>query len=253
MKLIFSTILIFSVLIGCAQNKRAGNEKSKYESLYQGSGVEKYFLGHLPQWANFVEGGSCYRKTSTHFLNFNIISKSYGFSYEELIQLQYMYNRRLSSFKKSSSLDVIRPKDESYIFYNVVDQIRGGAKEFKKPKFKKIFLIWIDPAMQSSKAWIKLRKFLKSSKVNEAVPLLVSLCRTNQEIQAFMSEKLKSFEGYLTISTEMFAPFETVLTKSPIFSLNFNEVFSEDQELIYINYEHTIPKNFRGKFKLNTL
>lgn len=225
-----------------------GPQKRPVDVVYQGSNVSQYFLADLPLWANFSTEGDCRREKQIRFLNFATLSKSYGLSYEELVQFQLMLNRRLESFVAGQQLEALRPKDEAYIFYNVQDQIKGGAKEFLKAEFNESLIILVDEAINDIEKMNRLKKLMRSSIINEAVPYLVSACMTKTEMEDFVAEKLRKMEGVKIISAEMFSPFDSLFKLRNGYYIDLKMLFSDNQKMTLYSYGDR-PKNILGDFK----
>jgi hypothetical protein len=246
----YCILFLIILLESCTSTiPKAGMRKRPVEGSYQGAGVSKYYLADVPLWANFSTAGNCHRKSQVRFLNFKNLSRSYGFKYNELVQFQLMLNRRLESFLASQELEVLRPKDDSYVFLNVQDQIKGGAKEFLLPKFKKGNVIWIDPALNNSKSYVKLKRYLRSEAINDAVPYLASVCLSRKELEDFVQKRLSNIAGLNLISAEMFSPYKDSETLGTSFYLNLEKFFGKEYELTLVVLDKE-PTNILGYKKI---
>ena len=92
------SVLLF-IIYGCSTNN-GSNSKLDLDQVYIGAGMEKYYLADLPGWANFSSSGKCQRSEPIRFINFESMYKSYSFTYEELIQFQFMLNKKFYAFYK---------------------------------------------------------------------------------------------------------------------------------------------------------
>lgn len=246
-------ILLLSFLVSCTSTQMRDGKPRMLEAYYHTSGVERYFLAQLPDWANFSSEGQCRRTKPVRYLNFTNLHKSFKFSYEQLAQFQYMINKRMNAFVENSDAKILRPKDEEFIFYNVKDQISGGAKEFMTPKFKQVSLIWVDPAVTDGKAFVKLRKYINSDAINHAEPVLVSMCLDDKEMARFIKTRLKNAIGLKYISSEMFTPYNQYMQLSTEYSISFENLFKKDQKVQVITPVEEVPISIKGKFKVNKL
>ena len=171
-------ILIF-VLFSCASNEPALLNSGTLDRAYISNGIEQFFHGDLPHWANFSTAGQCQRKTNIRYLHYPNLKKSYDLDYMQMVHLQNMFNRKLYAYKTSTATSEIPLKDESYVFYNVYQQVLGGSYDFIPPKFNDVSVIWIDPFLSQTK---KLNKIVRSEKVLEGHPILLSHCLTSYEL-----------------------------------------------------------------------
>jgi hypothetical protein len=246
-------VLVLMLMASCQSPRPSyGLQKRPVDEVYHGAGISKYFLAGLPLWANFSTDAACRRKKQVRFLNFENLSKSYGFKYEELIQFQLMLNSRLESFIAGHDLEVMRPKDESYIFFNVQDQIKGGAKDFLKSEYKQSYIILVDEALNDTKKYAALKRFLASDQINNAVPYLVSVCMTKSEMEEFVHNKLKKQEGLKMITAEMFSPYKDKTQLGTSFYLDVEMFFGKDYELTVVTTED-VPKYILGKVKVKQI
>jgi hypothetical protein len=213
------------------------------EQVYMGGGTEQHYLADLPAWANFSAIGSCRRIEPVRFLNFQTLHKSYSMSYEQLVQFQYMLNRKFQSFKKSTGKKQLFLKDESYIFYNVYEQIIGGGKDFIVPKFNRVHLVWIDDALSDKDVAKKLHKLMKTAKMEEGHPVFVSSCLSAIELEKFIVKHGYEKMGVKAISQEMFAPFDHKNNLIGEYRLHFDLLMPGKDLVLFGN---AFPKEFKG-------
>ena len=208
-----------------------------------GAGTEQYHLADLPAWANFSTLASCHRKFPIRYLNFESLHKSYSMNYEQLIQFQYALNRKFQSYKQSTGKEGLFLKDESYIFYNAYEQIVGGGRDFIPPKYHRIHLIWIDPALGDSQAQLRLKKLMQSSKMEQGHPVFVSTCLSALELEEYIVKHDYQKMGVKGISQEMFAPFNTKGDLIGEFRLHFDLLLPNKHLVLFANW---LPKEFIG-------
>lgn len=206
-------------------------------------GTEQYYLADLPSWANFSTVASCNRKTPIRYLNFNNLRKSYSLKYEQLVQFQYMLNRKFQSYKKSTGKEQLFLKDESYIFYNVYQQIVGGGKDFLVPKYHRIHLVWIDPSLRDKDMEKRLKKLMRSSKMELGHPVFISTCLSALELENYIVKNDYQKLGVKGISQEMFAPFNIKGSSVGEFRLHFDLLMPGKQLVLFANW---FPKEFIG-------
>lgn len=213
------------------------------EDVYMGAGTEQYYLADLPSWANFSTLASCHRKFPVRYLNFKNLHKSYSMDYEHLIQFQYMLNRKFQSYKQSTGKEQLFLKDESYIFYNVYEQIAGGGKDFIAPKYHRVHLVWIDPVLTDVQMQKRLKRLMQSSKMEQGHPVFVSTCLSAIELENFILKNEYQKMGVKGISQEMFAPFNANTMPMGEYRLHFDLLLPGKQLVLFGNW---FPKEFVG-------
>ena len=175
------------MMISCS-SPTLKQSRTELDSVYISSGIEQYTLGTLPYWANFASDGKCFRKENTKYLNFENLKKSYNFTFEQSLHLQQIFNKRHRSFRQSSQIEIVKPNDEANIFYNSQEMVQNGTRDFKVPKFKSVNIIWIDSLVFSAKGRGRINRLLRSDAMNNGVPILLSKCLTDHEIDKIVTE-----------------------------------------------------------------
>jgi hypothetical protein len=238
-------LFISIVAIGCSSSVDRASTVQNPEYVYQGAGIEKYFLPELPVWANFSVSSGCRRKKNTRYLDFNILRKSYSLSYSELVNFQHMYNRQIAAFKINNPTATLYLKDEAYIFNNVYQLLIGGGRDFLIPKYAKISLIWIDPYLDNTQ---KIVKIFEDEKVLQGFPILVTNCLTTAQLEKFISKHGLVRFGVKYIGQEMFTPFNTDFKMSTDYSVDISEILKGKDITLYGKYK---PIHIKGikKFK----
>lgn len=235
------TLFLFMLfLIGCTSAVDRASTNKNPEYVYQGAGIEQYFLPELPVWANFSVMGSCRRSSTLRYLDFNNLRKSYSLNYEDIIHFQNMFNRKIIQFKVNNPTATLYLKDEAYIFNNAYQLLIGGSRDFLVPNYKKISLIWIDPYLNKKQS---LAKVLNNEQVLSGFPILVSSCLNSFEMEEYViKNKLDQF-GVRYIGSEMFAPFDVDFKLSTMYSLDFSKIFTDKEVVLYGPYR---PGHFKG-------
>lgn len=238
-------LLLFSLisLTSC----QTSVQKRSMEELYVSGGSEQYYLADLPIWANFSSIGQCRRSESIRYLNFETLNKSYSLTYEELIQFQFMLNRKFKAYKKSSGKEELFLKDESFLFYNTYEQIVGGGRDFLGPKYQKIHLIWIDAVLGNDGMLKKFKKLMQSSKMQEGHPVLVSTCLSSEQLENFIAENKLRELGVKGISQEMFAPYSDQMKLITDYRLYFDKLLPGKFMVLFAPW---FPNEFMGIDKL---
>jgi hypothetical protein len=236
-------------LASCAEDVLTTPKRKNLDSVFHGGQVEKYFLSDLPGWILFSEVGQCKKNYPVRYLHFGNVGNSYDMSYEELIQFQFGLNQKFQKYRKKNKESKILPKDQSFYFYNIYDQIRGGGRDFFVPKFNTIHVYWVDPALNNADIFFRLKKLLKSKTVDDGFPIFVSTCLIVSELEEFVAKNGWGNLGAKSLGQSMFSPFSKKLEKRPFFALNLSELMPNKKIKLFMPKEFQ-PKAFMGKYKL---
>lgn len=243
MKLTLFLFLLLSlgILSSCSTTVDSASSNKNPEYVYQGAGIEQYFLPELPVWANFSVLAACRRTNTLRYLNFENLRKSYSLTYDEIIHFQNMFNRKLTQFKKNNPTAPLYLKDEAYIFNNAYQLLIGGSRDFLVPNYKNVSLIWIDPYLNKKQS---IKSILNNEQVLSGFPILVSSCLDSFEIEEYViKNKLDQF-GVRYIGSEMFAPYGESFELGTMFSLNFEKILNDKKINLFAPYR---PDHFKGK------
>lgn len=216
-------VLLLSLLIsffGCSSSNTV-SKQSSLDNVYISSGVEQFFLTDIPHWANFSKAGKCYRKTPIRYINFENVNKSYDLKYAQIVHLQHMLNKKLYAYKTSTGQNSLSPKDISYVFHNVYQQVLGESYEFIAPKFKKVSVVWIDPFLSHPKT---IKKILNRSDVLEGHPILLSHCLSAYELEELSQELELEHLGVKYLPAELSSVYSSGIEKKPYFSFNISQL-----------------------------
>jgi len=237
-------------MVSCSKAPKHGLHRRKVSEYYVNSGFVQYLLPELPAWANFSTSGNCRRSRSTRYLDFEKLAKSYNLTYAQNVQFQYMFNKEFYLLSKNHKLDFLLFKDEEKLFYQVADKIQTGINAFRVPRYHRVHLIWIDPALGSEDEKNKLKALLNSKIMDRGHPVFVSLCLGAAELVAFMTEmKLKSRDIRL-LPMELFSPYDTNGVKRAIIGLDFSQLLGEKKEIIFFLPNGRKVKEFFGNYKI---
>lgn len=235
--------LIFAV--SCATNNTS-IENRDIEQLYQGAGVEKYFLPDLPLWANFSSSSECNREGIVRYINFETIRDSYSLDYVEMVHMQHMLNRRFETARAESDQELYL-KDEAFIFYNVYEQVIGGGRDFLAPTFPKLSLVWVDPYLSNP---AEIGKILERSDVGKGHPVLVSACLNSKALEKLTEKNEWSRFGAKLLGQEMFSPYTSNNKLTHDYVLDFDKFFPGKQMTLFAPY---LPKHFIGIKSIKTV
>ena len=243
MKKIILTIflLTFFSLAACTSGLRSRN----IEQFYTSTGVTKYFLSDIPDWANFSQSADCFRAKGIRYFDVDALMKSYSMKYAEAIQIQGTFNDEYFNLKKDQKM-VLTLKDEEVLFFKASDKVNSKINFFDAPSFKQIHLVWLDEALKGKKEEERLRNFLQSAIMDTGFPVLISACLTKGEIESkFPGQSIKA------ISAEMFSIFDEAGVRKPNFHINLDSFFKPEQKIIfYVQEPKKNISDIRGKYKI---
>ncbi len=254
--IIFS--FIYLLLSSCAITTRSKNSagadagfgRRRVEEYFVSSGVERYFLPEVPYWANFSEEARCRRKTPIKFFAMDALRSSLRLDYEESIQLQLMFNDEVQKIKTEKQIAHIPFENEEEIFYKVSDRIQAGIRVFRKPNFKRVNVIWIDPYTHNPES---LKDVLGRSDMYSGHPIFLSLCLTFQEMAQWMETHGFDQQNIRKIPYELLTPYTLDGVLDTSYHMNFDEILKDKKVFLYVKKGWTKPSLFDGKFDLINL
>jgi len=241
-------LLIFVVLFqfGCSYLSNPGLKSRVVEDYYNPTGIEKYFLADLPNWANFDQRAGCYKNSPIRYFDISALMKSYGLNYSMALQVQASYNEELALFKELDLFHSPTLKEEELLFYKVSEKVSSKIIFFSPPTFKRINLVWLDEIIGEPFKEKKLKTFLNSKIMDEGVPLLVSLCLTRLEVE----KKFPSLNTKM-ITAELFSAYDAQGNLNPGFNIDLGQFFGPDQKLYFYSQQNTfLADGIKGLFKI---
>lgn len=234
--------ILFSFLLSACSN---GLRPRSVEEFYVSSGIEKYFLSDIPEWANFSQSAGCFRTKGMRYFDIDALMKSYSMKYPEAVQVQATFNEEFLNLKKATKATP-KLKDEEILFFKASEKVNSKINFFDAPTFKQVHLIWLDEALLGKKQEDRLRAFLHSSVHDNGFPVLVSACLTKSEVE-------EKFPGIAlkVISAELFSIYDETGAKMPMIHTNIGAFFKPDQKIIL--YKQDLKKSaddIRGNYKI---
>lgn len=240
-------ILIVIFITSCTNSKSI--KRRDLDHLYIGGSEQKYFLPDIPSWSNFSNIAKCKVSTPIKYLNFENLYRSYGLNYTHLVQFQYLFNQKLEEYKKESKQENIILQDEAYLFFNVQEQILGGAKAFLKPDYNKINIFWIDPAIKNQEVKKQLLKKLNSPEGLDGHPIFLSRCLDGKKIDDFVKENNLANLGIRYMPSFMFSPYNKFMKLGYEFEVNLGEIL-KGKDVTF--YGPSYPSFISGDIKIKT-
>lgn len=245
-KLLLMTTLFLA--FACQTANYSGMQRRDLRQYYVSAGVERFFLPDIPDWMNVSQTAQCERISDIKFINLPKLQNNFKLTYSDAIQFQYYLNRERTSKKEFYQSDYLMLKQEETIFFDISDKIQSGILAFNPPKFKRVNLIWVDPAFTSEKKYNDLLKLMQSSEMDLGHPVFVSMCLDHIALKKFMLKSKTFGENILMIPFDLFSVFSSEQKKLLNFSLEFNALFKDDQEIHLYSPTGKVPTEFLGKF-----
>ncbi len=207
MKRLALSIISLILFYGCAQPTHGPLLLRNTKSFYQGTGVVKYFLSELPNWANASNESACQRSYTVKYFNFSNLKASFDLSYSDSVQLQYLFNISHRTSKENYQIELLPLKQEEKIFYDSFDKIKAKLYPFRFPTYKRVNFIWVDPYLKDKKGTRQLVALMKSAIMTKGHPVWVSSCYGRKELDASIkSLKLDTF-NIRVLGIEAFSPY----------------------------------------------
>ena len=245
MKLFLNSVVLI-LIMSCSSNGNSNLKSRELDDYYVATGVSKYFLTDLPDWANFVSSAKCFKQTRLRYFDVEALMKSFGLTYNQALQLQSTFNEEFTIFKIKNEKHLVTTKEEEQLFYKVSEKVNSKILFFDPPTFKKINLIMLDEILNDKKAEQKLKQFLNSKVMDTGVPVLVSFCLTRSEVE----NKFPDLNAKM-ITAELFSIYDKTGNKTPGFKIELDQFFTEDQKLnLYSQKKLFSSDEIKGTFKL---
>lgn len=244
----FLPLCLFIVLSvsSCSNTSNTTMQPRTVENFYVTTGVEKYFLTDIPNWANFDQQAKCYRSSSIRYFDIEALMKSYSLTYNKALQIQASFNEEFEIYSKTNEAHQVTLKEEELLFYKVSEKVFNKIVFFDAPTFERINLVWLDEVIGDPKKERKLKELLSSNTMNIGVPVLVSFCLTRSEV-----EKKFPYSNSKMITSEMFSVYTVKGEKTPGFKIDLDQFFSKAQKIYFYSQKNIIPSDeILGNYKI---
>lgn len=238
-------LVLAFILSGCQSTKSI--KRRNADEIYQGAGIERYILPLLPYWASYSTIGQCHHSPAIRYLDFSQLGIVYNLSYEQLVQLQLGFNDSLVQFKKQNQRTELRLDEEAFLFNRTVQKIEGGSKVFLLPKYKRVNIVWLDPALNDKKLMTNFMNLMKSTEIESGHPIIISSCLNRSQLDTFVNKVGLNELGVRIISSEMFSIYDSQLKPRYSLSIDLDEVVPNKIINFYAPY---FPKEFKGSYQL---
>lgn len=226
-------------------------KRRNLDRYYVSSGIERFFLPDIPRWANVSKTASCRRQGGIKFINLPKLQNNFRLSYSDAVQFQYYLNKEREAKKKFYSSEFLMLKDEEIIFYDVSDKIQSGIYAFTPPKFERVNLVWIDPAIGSEKKMKDLIRLMRSRSMDLGHPVFISMCLDHKALQSFIGTSKAFQDNVLMIPFDLFSIYNSNKEQQLDFNLEIESLFRPEQNLHLYVPDKVVPSEFIGKFKVH--
>ena len=203
-------IIISIIFFGCALPNKQNIKRLNTDDFYGNGSIIGYFLPEIPEWIMVSESGQCSRDHKIKFLDMPTLRRSFALDYAKAHQMQLMFNMELDKKLKSLGLTYLPLKDEEALFYHILDQVTADFKVFRPPTFKKVNIIWIDPAINDQEIYLRLKNFVKSNAFDLGHPVFASSCLDQVELEKFSESLGIGATDIRFLSFEMFSIFNNL-------------------------------------------
>lgn len=239
-------ILAGAGLCACAVSDGGFSRRSADEYVAL-SGAMRYHLPDLPAWARASPSAGCAREAPVRFLDFGRLGRSFGYDHGRSASLQQLFNvaraRRLEGRPGAGSLGL---REEEDLFNGALGDVDAGRRVFRRPAFKRVHLVWIDPFVTGARDAAALKGLFGDGGFAEGHPVLVTLCLDHAGAERFAGG-LGLPGSVRTLSSELMTPFGPDLALSHRTALYVDPLFGRDQELV-LYAPAPVPAGLVGTF-----
>ena len=222
---------------------------SDIEQVHIVSRSNQYLLADLPLWANFSGQGGCRWSDPIRFLHYGRLRKSYSYSYSSLAQLQLAFNERYHVMRQELPGALLSPGMEEKLFFQAQGAIDSKIFPFHVPQFKRVHLLWIDPAQSSLPYRKALQRVLDSRAFYRGHPVLISQCLNRQQMVRWVERWVKKDVDFRFISSELFSPFGRDFKLANRYQLYIDAILP-GRELVFYSIQGRVVDALKGQFEL---
>lgn len=250
MKPIFQNFLnlIFIVVftMACSTVEKHTGMKRVTDDFYLASGVAKYFLPDVPNWANRSESAGCLRDENFYRFNMQALRQSYGLSYQDGVQFQLSFNLSSTEALERAQQTELPLKEMEALFHLTMDRVRAKIFALHLPTFKRVHMIWIDDAMRDTQSLQSLKILMNSDAMDLGHPIFVSLCSNYPKVQSFIKDNKFADKNIRVWSAEIFHPYDPDMNLLPFDRIFIDHIFQNDQEIIFYSPRPSHPFEVQG-------
>lgn len=187
----YISLALLTILLSCSSVVERDYERVQTDEYYRDSGATLYFLPLVPQWRDYSSVGQCQRSTQIRYLNIKNLMTSFSVDHQSASQIQHAFNKIYREKSKGLSRSPTL-KEIEQIFFSANDLVTATGGYLKRPKFKRVNIIWFDTYKENLS---RLSKLMKSKSMLQGRPVFVSTCFTDEEMRSMMSKASVVTEG----------------------------------------------------------
>lgn len=242
----------FFLLFGCQSNSKNNFQSRNTEEYYQSTGGLDFLLAEAPAWANVVSEVGCFRNLDIRLLNLQKIRSEFNTSFRQTITIQYYYNQELLKAKsrfseKEQSLSL---KDFDLSFFKALEASKASFDPIRLPNFNRIHLIIYEDWIGGKNSEARLIDFLRNPIHNTGVPVIVSFCTPQHDLE----QKFQELGAY-SIGAEWIAPFNEDFAPKAGWSLILGSFVKAHQSVTLFKSEKNSKIDYSrilvGKYLIN--
>lgn len=217
------------LLMGCQTQGTNDFGVRNTGEYYQSTGGLNFLLPEAPQWANSVSEVGCFRDPDLRILNLQKVKAEFNSNFRQTLNLQYYYNEELKKVRArfSEPGQALTLRDLDLTFFKALEASKASFDPVRLPDFNRIHLTVYEDWMRETNGEGKLKEFLKSPLQNAGVPVVISFCLSQQELEGKFQEY-----GAFSIGAEWVAPFHEDFTPKAGWSLSLSSFFKAHQSLV---------------------
>lgn len=255
-KIISISILLitgFSCTSAKLKRKSENKEVAQYQRretdlFYRNSRFKDYFLPYIPNWANFSQGSKCHRYQAVRYFHLENMQKAFNFSFQKALLVQRQFNIDYFGALKNSNAKSLSLKEEEKLFQNIYSKVNSGLLKHDLPNYKRVHLIWIDPALFNDKYMNRLVSKMDVEPLNLGYPVFVSMCLSYHELTEVVKKFNLSQYGAKLVTSEMLTVFPLMAPNRRFMHIDFRKLFSGQQKIYFYTPYKNLPDEFLGTF-----
>jgi hypothetical protein len=242
----YLNFLVLLLVTSCGSQVRR-ERVPQDQGSYQTSGIERFYLTQLPEWANVSTAGKCRKSRSIQYFDFKRLNQTYQLPYRELLELQAQYNARVEEYFRSTPKNFLKPQEESSFFANTLEQVRGGIRRLNLPAVKSVNLIWLEGFQQLGQEG-SLVSMAREGRMDEQLPLLYSSCLSRAALERWIADHDLGEVGFYLLPAEWLSPHGPDLELGFGLHLDLDELIGKNIKINFLS-----PLNIKLNPELKTL
>lgn len=245
------TVVIFFAILCLVSCQSSSYKERNSGEFFQAAGGLNFLMAETPEWANAVSDVACFRDKKLHLLNLAKLKAEFNLTLRQSLNAQFYYNQELKKVRERMNSDVamIPLRELDLSFFKALESAKAAVDPLRLPDFNRIHLTVLEEWLTLADGENKLKEFLQSPLQNEGVPVVISLCRSQAELE----NKFQEF-GAFSIGAEWAMPFHEDLKSKAGWSLALQAFFKPQQSLTLFkankNIKWDYSKLIMGKYTI---